>query len=256
MKIATLNVNGIRASLKKGLDDWVSKRKPDVLCLQEVRAKPEDIGKWAEGPSGMEAHWHPAIKPGYAGVALLSRTKPDKIDRKFGNPLFDDEGRWIRADYGNLSVVSVYLPSGSSSDERQQIKFKCMDLLAKKMKSLRKTKRKFILAGDINIAHTEKDIKNWKGNLKNSGFLPEERQWLTDLFGKQGWVDVFRKLDSSDGRYTWWSQRAGARARDVGWRIDYHIATKDVAQVAKSAAIDKDPVISDHAPVVIDYKIK
>ena len=254
MKIATLNANGIRASLKKGLDDWIKTRKPDILCLQEVRAMPADLGKWSEGPDGWHAYWHPAQKPGYAGVAMLTKKKPDKVDKVFGDPRFDDEGRWLRADFGNVSVVSVYLPSGSSSPERQQIKFQCMDLLYEKMRKLAKSKRQFVLAGDINIAHTEKDIKNWKGNLKNSGFLPEERQWLTDIFDKLGWVDVFRSLDQSDGRYSWWSQRAGARARDVGWRIDYHLATPTLAKSAKAARIDKDPVISDHAPVVIDYK--
>ena len=254
IKVATLNVNGIRSCLKKGLDDWVKGCGPDILCLQEVRARPEDIGEWADGPHGMHAHWRPASKPGYSGVALLSKRKPDRVEGEFGDPLFDDEGRWLRADFGPLSVVSIYLPSGSSGEERQKAKFKAMDLLFERLKSLRRSRREFIVAGDVNIAHTEKDIKNWKGNLKNSGFLPEERSWLTDVFDGLGWIDVFRRLDQEDGRYTWWSMRSGARKRNVGWRIDYQIATPGIAKRAARARIDAEPIISDHAPLVIDYR--
>ena len=253
LRVATLNVNGIRASLRKGLDAWIQQCNPDFLCLQEIRARPTDLGTWQSGPAGWHTFWHPAQRPGYAGVALLTKHKPTRVTTVFGEPHFDHEGRWLRADFGDLVIISLYLPSGSSSNKRQQIKFACLDLLYQQLRNLRKSGKEFIIAGDINIAHTKLDIKNWKGNLNNSGFLPEERRWFDDICYKLGWVDVFRLLDDSAGRYTWWSQRGGARTRNVGWRIDYQLATPTIAATARAARIDMNPVLSDHAPVVIDY---
>ncbi len=255
IKVATLNCNGVRAALRKGLEAWIRRRQPDILCLQEIRATPAALGDWANGPDNWHAYWQPAVKPGYAGVALLSAKPADTINAKFGHPLFDQEGRWLEARFGDLTVISLYLPSGTSGAKRQQIKYQCMDLLRQRLKELQKADRKVIVAGDINIAHTKKDIKNWKNNLRNSGFLPQERAWMDKLVNSGAWIDVFRQLDQGEDLYTWWTQRGNCRQRNVGWRIDYQLATAVVADTALRAAIDKDPILSDHAPVVIDYAL-
>lgn len=254
MLIATVNVNGLRASLRKGFEAWLTKRKPDIVCLQEVRAKPEDLGTWADGPAGWQVHWHPAERPGYAGVAILSRRKPDQVERNFGDPIFDTEGRWLAATFGKLTVVSLYLPSGSHDPARQKIKYHCMDLLRRKMQQLNQADQRIIIAGDYNIAHTKLDIRNWQANQKNSGFLPEEREWLSDLLEQDGWVDVFRQQHPRAEHYTWWSQRGGARGRNVGWRIDYQLATPAQAAKVTKVTIDKDPPLSDHAPMLVRYR--
>lgn len=250
MRIATLNVNGMRACLRKGFAEWLQQRKPDIVCLQEVRATPADLGVWAN-PAGWHAYWHPAQKSGYAGVAILARQKPAKVSRKFGDPIFDDEGRWLVAKFGQLTVISLYLPSGSHDPKRQEIKYYCMELLANKMHRLRK--QRVIIAGDYNIAHTKADIRNWQANQKNSGFLPEEREWFSETLAS-GWTDMFRHLHPTKEEYSWWSQRGGARTRNVGWRIDYQLATQSQAKLACQATIDPKPPISDHAPVVVEYR--
>ena len=252
--ITTFNCNGIRASLRKGLDQWIARRDPDILCLQEVRARPQDLGDWASRPAGRHACWHPAQRSGYSGVAIISRRRPDVVRRRFGDPIIDGEGRWLEADFGLLTVVSLYLPSGTSGDERQLIKYQVMAKVKRRMDRLLKGGRKVVIAGDFNIAHTERDIANWRGNLKNSGFLPDERAWLGALIDPGGWCDVFRKLDGRAGRYTWWSQRGSARQRNVGWRIDYQFATPAMARRAESVRIDKRPLLSDHAPLTVSYR--
>ncbi len=256
MRILTLNVNGMRSAWAKGFPAWLARQKVDVACLQEVKAQELDLVDHA-APRGFDVHYHCAAKRGYSGVALLTRRKPDAVSCGFGSREFDAEGRLVRADYGPLSVVSVYLPSGSSSEERRQAKFRFLDQFFPYLKRLRdesrRRRRQYVLCGDWNIAHQAIDLKNWRSNQKNSGFLPEEREWLTRVFKDLGWVDVFRRLDPRPEQYTWWSNRGQAWAKNVGWRIDYQIATAGIAAKAKRAAIYKARRFSDHAPLTIEY---
>ena len=208
-------------------------------------------------PHGYHGVFQHAVKKGYSGAGLYTRHKPDEVIVGFDNGEFDAEGRYVEARYGKLSVISVYVPSGSSGEERQQAKFRFMDLFMEHLKDLRHEKgREVVLCGDVNIVHKEIDIKNWKGNQKNSGCLPEERAWLTKLFDEVGYVDVFRTLDQRPEQYTWWSNRGQAYAKNVGWRIDYQIATPGIAATARRASIFKDIKFSDHAPLTIDYDTK
>jgi exodeoxyribonuclease III len=242
LRIVSLNLNGIRSAERKGFLPWLAKHKPDVLCVQEIKAQQADMTAEMLAPAGYHGYFHYAQKKGYSGVGLYSRQKPAKVATGFGVREFDDEGRYVRADFGKLSVISVYLPSGSSGDERQQAKFRFMEKFYPHLKKLRASGR-----------HKEIDLKNWRGNHKNSGFLPEERAWLTHVFDRLEWVDVFRRIDDRPEQYTWWSNRGQAYAKNVGWRIDYHIATPGVAAAAKRVAIYKDEKFSDHAPLTIDY---
>jgi exodeoxyribonuclease-3 len=253
LRIITLNLNGIRSALRKGFPAWLGRRRADVVCLQEIKAHEADLVDLALAPAGFHCHYHCATKKGYSGVALYSKTKPRNVVCGFGSSEFDLEGRFLRADFGRLSVVSVYLPSGSSSEERQQAKFRFLEEFTPVLQRLKAERREFVLCGDWNIAHKEIDLKNWRSNRKNSGFLPEERAWLTRVFDDLGWVDVFRRVDARPEQYTWWSNRGQAWAKNVGWRIDYHIATPAIAAKAKRAAIYKDKRFSDHAPLTIDY---
>lgn len=256
LRIITLNLNGIRSATKKGALDWLGARNPDVVCLQEIKAQEKDFDLQLRRPAGLEAAWSLAEKPGYAGVGLLTRTVPEKIVGGFGVEEFDREGRLVCADLpGNLSVVSLYLPSGSSSEERQAAKFRFMDVFLPHLKSLRDRGREIVVCGDWNIAHREVDLKNWKSNQKNSGFLPEERAWLGRVFAELGLVDVYRQLhpDATDACYTWWSNRGQAWAKNVGWRLDYQIATPGIAATARCAEVYKAERFSDHAPLTIDY---
>jgi len=256
LRIITLNLNGIRSAASKGVLDWLAAQKADVVCLQEVKAQLPDIEPAILNPRPYAGHFSCAEKKGYSGVGLYCRKPPDKLVSGFGSKEFDAEGRYLRADYGKLSVISVYLPSGSSSDERQQAKFRFMRKFLPHLAELRNSGREIALCGDWNIAHKEIDLKNWRGNQKNSGFLPEERAWLSEVFDRLGWVDVFRRLDPRPEQYTWWSNRGQAWAKNVGWRIDYHIATPGFAASAKTASIFKDQRFSDHAPLTIDYDWK
>ena len=254
LRIITLNLNGIRSALAKGFPQWLARRRADVVCLQEVKAQEAYLADLALVPRGFLGHYHCcSTKKGYSGVAIYSRIKPERVSSGFGSREFDPEGRFLRADYGGLSVVSVYLPSGSSSEERQKAKFRFLEEFMPVLKKLKASGREFVLCGDWNIAHKEVDLKNWRSNRKNSGFLPEERAWLTEAFDKLGWVDVFRSIDPRPERYTWWSNRGQAWAKNVGWRIDYQIATPGIAARAKRVAIYKDRRFSDHAPLTIDY---
>jgi len=257
LRIITLNLNGIRSALAKGFTQWLARQRPDVVCLQEIKAQEADLAGLSLVPKGYHGYYDCcSTKKGYSGVALYSRVKPDRVSRGYGSREFDPEGRFLRADFGGLSVASAYLPSGSSSEERQQAKFRFLGEFMPVLKKLKGSGREFVICGDWNIAHKEIDLENWRGNRKNSGFLPEERAWLTEAFDGIGWVDVFRRVDPRRRQYTWWSNRGQAWAKNVGWRIDYQIATPGIAAKARKAAIYKAKRFSDHAPLTIDYEAK
>ena len=253
MRIITLNANGIRAAERKGVFPWLLAQNADVICIQETKAqesqlKPEDFY-----PDGYHCFYHDAIKKGYSGVALYSKKQPDEVIKGIGWEDVDAEGRFLEARFGNLSVISLYLPSGSSSEERQTIKFKFLDRFLPYLQELAKNGRDYVICGDWNIAHKNEDLKNWKGNQKNSGFLPEERAWLDQLFADEKWFDAFRLLPQQADEYTWWSNRGQAWAKNVGWRIDYHIISKNLKDKVQTTAIYKEQRFSDHAPLIIDY---
>ncbi len=253
MRIITLNVNGIRAAERKGFARWLARTEPwDVVCVQELKAAAEEIPRPLLAPRRAHAAFAPAAKKGYAGVAIYARPAP-RIATGFGVPEFDGEGRYLEAHFRDLVVISVYLPSGSSGPHRQASKYRFLDAFLPHLAKLRKGRREVILCGDWNIAHQPIDVKNWRANQKHSGFLPEERAWLTGVFDGLGFVDVFRRLDPRPEQYTWWSNRGQAYAKNVGWRIDYQIATPGIAAKATAAAIYKNRRFSDHAPLIIDY---
>ncbi|VFR22405.1 Exodeoxyribonuclease III [plant metagenome] len=262
LRITSLNLNGIRSAFRKGLQPWMASHAADILCLQEIKAQDADLTDDLRNPPGYQGFFCAAQKKGYSGVGLYLSKPALKVANGLGCEEFDPEGRIIRADWDTLTVVSAYLPSGSSGDERQQAKYRFLakfePLLDGLMAEHRATGREVVICGDWNIAHKEIDLKNWKGNLKNSGFLPEERAWLTDVFDQRGFVDVYRALhpETTGEAYTWWSNRGQAWAKNVGWRIDYQIATPGIAALARSAAIYKDERFSDHAPLTIDYDFK
>ncbi len=253
MKIITLNLNGIRSATRKGFLDWLPRQRADVICVQEIKAQAADMTDELLAPGGYRGHFHYAEKKGYSGVGIYSKLAPDRVVAGLGVTEIDAEGRYLRADFGKLSVISLYLPSGSSGEHRQQAKFSFMKKFLPHLRRLKAGGREVVLCGDWNIAHKEIDLKNWRGNRKNSGFLPEERAWLTQVFGDLGWVDVFRGVDARPDQYTWWSNRGQAWANNVGWRIDYQIATPGIAATAKRAVIYKEERFSDHAPLIIDY---
>ena len=253
LRIITLNLNGIRSAAKKGFLKWLARRRADVVCVQELKAQAADMAEEILAPAGFRGYFHHAEKKGYSGVGVYTRHAPAKVTAGIGIPDIDSEGRCLRVDFENLCVISVYLPSGSSSEERQKIKFSFMERFLPQLERLKTSGREIVLCGDWNIAHREIDLKNWRGNRKNSGFLPEERAWLTQVFDGQGWVDVFRRVDPRPDQYTWWSNRGQAWAKNVGWRIDYQIATPQFAASARRVAIYKDQRFSDHAPLTIDY---
>ena len=253
MRIISINLNGIRSASTKGFYEWLAQQDADVVCLQELKAQAADMTELMLAPFGYYGHFHYAEKKGYSGVGIYSRVKPEQVVVGLGIAEFDAEGRYICADYADYSVVSLYLPSGSSGEERQAVKFKFMAAFMPHLRELRASGREIVICGDWNIAHQEIDLKNWRGNKKNSGFLPEERAWLTELFEEVGWVDTFRHIHPELEAYTWWSNRGQAWAKDVGWRIDYQIATPAIAQRAHAASIYKAQRFSDHAPLTIDY---
>ena len=257
MRIVTYNVNGIRSAIGKGFLEWLAKIDADVVCLQEVKALPEQIPLMDFEMLGFQTFWYPAQKKGYSGVALFSKQRPDHVFYGMNHAASDAEGRFLRIDFGELTIASVYAPSGSSGEERQTFKFEVLDYLLPYLKKRMEENLPMILCGDINIAHKEIDLKNYKGNKKNSGFLPEERQWMTDLFEGVGWVDSYRKLhpDATDASYTWWSNRGQAYAKNVGWRLDYQIAHPSIKDKIAKASIYKAEKFSDHAPLIIDYMV-
>jgi exodeoxyribonuclease III len=253
MRIATLNCNGIRAAARKGFYDWLPGQGIDVLCLQETRCTDADIADPLYHPAGFQSHWLHAEKKGYSGVAIYARKAPDAVIRGYGDAEFDAEGRYLEYRYGALSVVSLYLPSGSSGPDRQEAKYRCLASFEAHMEGLVRAGREVILCGDFNIAHQPIDLKNWKGNLKNSGFLPEERAWLDKVFGPMGWLDAFRAVNADPDQYTWWSNRGQAWAKNVGWRIDYQVTTPGIGARVHSASIWTESRFSDHAPLILDY---
>ncbi|PIT19619.1 exodeoxyribonuclease III [Snodgrassella communis] len=253
MRIISANVNGIRSATSKGFINYLAQAQADIVCVQELKAQEADMTEEMKHPLGMYGVWHTAVKRGYSGVAIYSKQKPDAIQIGLGWEDFDHEGRYVRADFGKLTVISLYLPSGSSSEERQQAKFSFLDKFLPVLRELQALQRDIVICGDWNIAHQNIDLKNWRGNLKNSGFLPEERQWLSRVIDELGWVDIWRTLYPEIPGYTWWSNRGQAYAKDVGWRIDYQLATPNLAACAQTAAIYKDEKFSDHAPLIVDY---
>lgn len=253
MRIITINLNGIRSAASKGFYEWLARQDADIVCLQELKAQAADMTTQMLAPVGYHGYFHYAEKKGYSGVGIYSRHKPDKVIEGLGIAEFDSEGRYLEARFGDLSVVSVYLPSGSSGAERQAVKFQFMAAFLPRLRELHASGRELAICGDWNIAHREIDLKNWRGNKKNSGFLPEERAWLTNLFDEVGFVDVFRRVHPELAAYTWWSNRGQAWAKDIGWRIDYQIATPGIAGQAQTASIYKAQRFSDHAPLIVDY---
>jgi len=253
MRIITANTNGIRAASKKGFFSWLSRQRADVVCIQETKAQQWQLTDKVFHPGAFDCHYHDAEKKGYSGTALYTKHKPQKIIQGLGIDWIDNEGRYLEARFANVSIISLYMPSGTSGDIRQEYKYKMMDAFLPHLKKLRKSGRSVVVCGDWNIAHTNADIRNWRGNQKNSGFLPEERAWLGELFDKHGYADAFRQLAQKEHEYTWWSQRGQARANNVGWRIDYHIVSDDLADKVKRTRIYRDKTFSDHAPLIIDY---
>ena len=257
-KLTSLNLNGIRSAATKGLETWLDQHSPDCICVQEVKAQHADIAGRFESLSGMQGHFQFAEKKGYSGVGVYSRHEPSDVIIGYGSSEFDAEGRYVELRFdtpkSKLSIISSYFPSGSSGEERQAAKFRFLGEIYPHLQKL-KSEREFILCGDINIAHTQNDLKNWRSNQKNSGFTPEEREWMTQLLNDGGLVDVYRKLqpDTTHTCYTWWSARGQAYANNVGWRLDYHLATPQVASFARREAIFKDIKFSDHAPITVDY---
>ncbi len=253
MRIISLNANGIRAAERKGFFSWLEQQDADVICIQETKAQTDQLIAEAFWPKSYHCSYHDAEKKGYSGVAIYCLKKPDEIIIGMGNEEFDSEGRYIEAKFANLSVISLYMPSGSAKEERQLVKYRCMDHMMEKLAQMKTTGRDYIICGDWNIAHKNEDIRNWKGNKKNSGFLPEERAWLDTLFYEMGFVDAFREIEQENHQYTWWSNRGQAWANNVGWRIDYQILSPNLKGKVLSTDIYKNERFSDHAPLIIDY---
>ena len=271
MKVISANLNGIRAAGRKGFYEWLVKVDADIICLQELKAQPDQIEGEPYHPPGYHTFFHAADKKGYSGVGIYSKQEPDNVRLGLGKGFedVDFEGRYIQADFGDLSVVSLYMPSGSSKEERQEFKIDMMGRLEPEFKNMIESGRQWVLCGDWNIVHKKRDIKNWRGNQKRSGFLPEERQWMDWMFGETepeleggrgghaGFYDAFRLINDEDEQYTWWSNRGQAWANNTGWRIDYQIITENLAKkvIPGSDLIYKDERFSDHAPLVIEYDI-
>ena len=253
-RIICANLNGIRSASSKGFFDWLSIQDADFVCVQELKAQADNMQVEFIAPHDLKGHFHYAQKKGYSGVGLYSRATPDEVIIGFDDGEFDAEGRYVEARFGKLSVISVYVPSGSSAPERQEAKYRFLDVFLPHIAALRAQGRELVICGDVNIAHHEIDLKNWKGNLKNSGFLPEERAWLTQFMHAIELHDVYRTLEPSTHQYTWWSNRGQARANNVGWRIDYQLATPAITQHACATSVYTERMFSDHAPIIMDYR--
>ena len=253
-RVVSLNANGIRAEARKGFFDWMKSQDPDVVCIQETKAQVQQLTDDCFSPAGYHCFYEDAVRKGYSGVAIYSKQKPEKVIHGFGIKEFDDEGRYLEARFGKLSVVSVYLPSGSSGEERQKVKFRFMDVFAPHLQKLRRRRSEYILCGDWNIAHKQIDLKNWRANQKSSGFLPEERAWMDDLLGSHQYVDAFRTINGEEHQYTWWSTRGRAWDNNVGWRLDYQAVPPGLTDKAIRPDIYKVERFSDHAPLIMDYQ--
>jgi len=253
MRVITLNVNGIRAAQRKGFFPWAASQAADFLCLQEVRAQPHQLPEAVYSLPGYQAFWHLGERKGYAGVAILSRHKPTRVVHGLGWPDMDAEGRYLELQFPGLSIISLYVPSGSSSEHRQAVKFDFLDRFAGHLERLRRRRRQYVICGDWNIAHKAIDLKNWRSNQKNSGFLPQEREWMDRLFGPIGFVDAFRQVNSAPDQYTWWSNRGQSWAKNVGWRLDYQVITPGFRDAVLDASVYRQERFSDHAPLIMDY---
>lgn len=254
MKIISYNVNGIRAAASKGLFEWLEKESPDVLCLQEIKAQEDQIDLLAITSLGYKYYFHPAVKKGYSGVGLLTKKEPDYVKIGMGMDIYDIEGRVIRADYGDFTILSVYIPSGSMGDSRQDFKMKFLEDFTEYITNLRKERPQLLISGDYNICHKPIDINHPERHTKSSGFLPEEREWF-DQFIASGMVDTYRVYDQSPEKYTWWSYRANSKAKNLGWRIDYHLITESAKEKLKGVNILNDISFSDHCPIIVEIDI-
>lgn len=254
MRIITINLNGIRSATRKGFFPWLQNQNADVICMQELRAQADDLEKLEMSLDGYHAHFHYAEKKGYSGVGIYSREQPEQVITGLGWETADQEGRHVAIQLGNLWVASLYLPSGTSGDHRQTIKYDFLNKYANYLQNLNKN-HEYIICGDWNIAHKNSDLKNWRSNQKNSGFLPEERAWMDTLFGEMGFVDAFRIVNQEPEQYTWWSNRGQSWAKNVGWRIDYQVISPGLKPTVKSAMIYKEQRFSDHAPLIMEYDI-
>ncbi len=255
MRIVSLNANGIRSAAAKGAFEWLRSQQADVICLQETKAQADQLDGHDVDIPGYTRYFHDAQRKGYSGVALYSRREPDSVVRGFGVAEFDDEGRYLEARFGALSVVSLYAPSGSAGPERQASKFRFLETFMPHLQGLKRRKRDYVICGDWNIAHKPIDLRNWKSNQKNSGFLPEERAWMDRLLGEVGFSDAFREVNQEPDQYTWWSNRGASWDKNVGWRIDYQIVSPRLRGAAHSVAIYKQQRFSDHAPLIVDYAL-
>lgn len=255
MRVITLNLNGIRSAAKKGFFTWLAEQAADVVCVQEIKAQEQDVAQPALQLEGYHGYFHHAEKKGYSGVGIYTRHAPENIITGLGWAEADLEGRYIEIDLGTINIASIYLPSGTSGEHRQLVKFDFLRRYATHLTKIQQLGRDYIICGDWNIAHRTIDLKNWRGNQKNSGFLPEERAWMDELYGSLGFVDAFRQVNQEPEQYTWWSNRGQAWAKNVGWRIDYQVITQSLKNKVKSASVYKDQRFSDHAPLIIDYSI-
>lgn len=255
MRIISYNVNGIRAAINKGLVDWIKTNPADVICVQETKAQKENVNRELFLNLGYHDYWFSAQKKGYSGVAVFTKRKPDNVEYGNGHSSSDDEGRVLQLDFGDVRLINAYFPSGTSGEERQQFKYQWLDEFLSYLNKLKKKHPKLILCGDYNIAHEERDIHDPKGNKNSSGFLPEEREWMTKFF-KSGWIDTFRQYHPEPHRYSWWSQRfPSVRLQNKGWRIDYINVTEPLRKELKDANIFPDVKHSDHCPVFLEIKI-
>jgi exodeoxyribonuclease III len=252
-KIITCNTNGIRSAATKGLFDWLHAEQADVVCIQETKAQREQLADPVFSPVGYHCFYNDAVKRGYSGTALFCKVEPQRVITRLGWDPADSEGRYTQADFSGISVISLYMPSGSSSEEALQKKLRFMDVFMEHMRALRRARREVIICADWNICHQPIDLKNWRANQKNSGFLPEERAWLDVLYDEVGFVDSFRLVNNEPDQYTWWSNRGQARANNVGWRLDYQVISPGLVDTVRTAAIYRDQRFSDHAPLIMEY---
>jgi len=255
MRVITLNANGIRSAARKGFFSWITRQKADVVCLQETRAQEDQLTDKLYHPRSFHCNYLAAERKGYSGVAVFSKREPDEVIRGLGWPEIDIEGRYLELRFGDLSVTSLYVPSGTSGDERQAFKYRFMDRFLPFLNGLANSGRRHIICGDWNIAHKNEDLKNWRSNRKNSGFLPGERTWMDRVFGDTGFDDGFRVVNKEADQYTWWSNRGQSWAKNVGWRIDYQVITRSLADKVRAAKIYKTKRFSDHAPLIMDYDL-